>query len=115
MAIYLGCWLALCFIGIFMICMHTWAFNFWTKIRNFVGLSIVALFCVMLISCASTVFGGQIVGRYYNHFNNQLQCAMVKGWFDETKCMCWITQKNFSKDRSFLSAPEVFCGGEEIK
>ena len=65
---------------------------------------------LMLSSCTPTLmFGGRVIGPYVKHFHGQMKCAFVEGWFTKKKCMCYITDQNFSPDRTFLAAEYVMC------
>jgi hypothetical protein len=71
----------------------------------------------LLTGCAtqSTVFGGKITSDYYKYFDNQLECAVVEGWYPEAKCMCHIVDPNFSVNKSFLWAYDKYCTEEGVK
>ena len=64
---------------------------------------------LFLCSCSGTMFGGKVVGPYIRHYKGKMECAYVQGWFSNIKCMCWITEPNFSPDRTFLEVPNVMC------
>ena len=70
---------------------------------------IFTLFLLTALSCSHTVFGGKVVGPYYKQYKGKLECAKIQGWFNNIKCMCWITEPDFSQDRTFLEAPNVMC------
>lgn len=67
------------------------------------------LLCFILVGCSTSFFGGRVIGQYYYHYDNQIRCAYVAGW-GKNKCMCEITDPNFSPDKSFISAEEWMCG-----
>lgn len=71
---------------------------------------IIVLFS-LLAGCAtqSMMFGGEVVGPYYKHFDDELECAVVDGWYPESKCMCHIPDPNFSVNKSFLWAENYMC------
>jgi len=71
-------------------------------------LVIAALLCTT--SCAALFFGGKVIGPYYRHFKGKMECAYVSGWHVEKKCLCWIIERGFSENKTFLvSENEAFC------
>jgi hypothetical protein len=71
-----------------------------------------------LAGCATTsegpmFFGGTIVGPYVQHFDGKLECANVRGWYQEVRCMCHITDPAFSDDKSFIWSMPQACKEKE--
>jgi hypothetical protein len=38
-----------------------------------------------------------------------MECAFVTGWFTEKACMCWMTDRSFGKDVTFLHVDDLMC------
>ena len=64
---------------------------------------------LLVMACApTTFFGGRVVGPFHHLFNGQMDCAWVSGW-QETRCMCMLTDPHFSRDRTFMAVEPVMC------
>ena len=55
------------------------------------------------------VFGGRVVGPYVRHYRGQLECAFVKGWYQDVKCMCWLIDRSFGQDITFMQVNDEMC------
>lgn len=56
-----------------------------------------------LTSCMhNNFFGARVVGPYIDYYDGQLVCAYVKGWHKNRKCLCIITDMNFSNNRTLM-------------
>ena len=68
------------------------------------------IFLLLCLSgCSTTFFGGRVVGPYIKQYNGQMECAFVEGWAKDIVCRCHIVSDSFSKDKTFLEAPEIMC------
>jgi len=57
-----------------------------------------------------TFFGARVDSEYIMHYNNKLQCAYVIGWYDERKCMCFLTEDDLRlKDKTLIASNHIMC------
>ena len=67
----------------------------------------------------SNFFGATINSSYQMHFNGEMKCAYVKGWHDNRKCMCMLTQKDerLGNDKTLIASEPQACENDtdEIK
>jgi len=70
---------------------------------------ILAILCLFLFSCSGPFFGMRVVGPYIRHYDGKLTCAFVKDWRGNRKCMCHISDPNFSINKTFMPTNDTMC------
>jgi hypothetical protein len=68
------------------------------------------LFLLLLTGCSTTVFGGKVVSPYVKHFQGQVECARVQGWYLNTACVCWLVNRDVDDDIVFIHMKDEVCG-----
>jgi len=70
---------------------------------------LLIIFVLIITSaCFPLFFGGRVVGPYIRHYNGQMECAFIEGWYKQITCVCWMP--NIFSDKTFLTPEaDVFC------